>query len=78
MTQSQDLRRQEYGTGTDFGFRLARHASLDAGDNVATRPGEEKASAGRAKGTMGSGDNAGYLSWLDFVFIVSPTDFYRG
>lgn len=72
----QDLCRQEHGTGTDFWFRLAGYAALGTGDNVATGPGEEKASAWRAKGTMGSGNNVRYLSWLDFVFIVSSSDFH--
>jgi len=56
----------------DFSSRLVLHTSLGTGNDVVAGSGKQKASAWRAKGTMGYSDNICYLPWLAIIFVVSP------
>ena len=59
----------------DFGTCLVLHTPFSAGGNVAARPGEQRASGGRAKTTLGYSHNICYFSWLTVVLVVPPQDF---
>ncbi len=56
----------------DFGARLILHTPLGAGNDVAARPGGQKASAGGSKGTMGYSNSIYYFPWLAVVLVVPP------
>ena len=61
----------------DFGTCLVLHTPLGAGNDVAARPGEQKASVGGAKMALGCSNSVCYFPWLTVVPVLSPPDFHR-
>lgn len=56
----------------DFGACLVLHTPLGAGNDVAARPGGQKASVGRAKMALGCSNSVCYFPWLAVVLVVPP------
>ena len=61
----------------DFAACAAWYTPLDISNNIAARPGDQKASAGWTKVAMGYSDNVCYFSWLNSVLGVPSSVFYR-